>query len=236
MYVGCYYILKSHGASIEVLALCKFDVRNAGESCYVIVQFIEVGRAQDEAKIRLSDRMAALVKSKRGIKSVLAATWVSEFLDALEFAALYAYNYLTASSFYFGESDLSLLDCGIPSKHLPVMFQLTILQVNRLILLEEDCVKAEMESAKASVDSTTLQLHSLMYEKSHYKKAVKACSDFRSNYPDIELVSEEEFFCDASEDIKVSVASNDAHSLMLKRLNFELFQVSLHFKSVFTMQ
>lgn len=74
MYIGRYYILKSHGASIEVLALCKFDVRNAGESCYVIVQFIEVGRAQDEAKIRLSDRMAALVKSKRGIKSVLAAT------------------------------------------------------------------------------------------------------------------------------------------------------------------
>ncbi|PKI50631.1 hypothetical protein CRG98_028943 [Punica granatum] len=100
----------------------------------------------------------------------------------------------------------------------------TLRQVNRTILLEEDRVKAETERAKAPVDFTTLQLHNLMYEKSHYIKAIKACKDFKSKYPDIELVPEEEFFRDAPEDIKGSVESNDAHSLMLKRLNFELFQ------------
>lgn len=100
------------------------------------------------------------------------------------------------------------------------------LQANRTILLEEDRVKAETERAKAPVDFTTLQLHNLMYEKNHYVKAIKACKDFKSKYPDIELVPEEEFFRDAPEDIKGTVMSNDsAHNLMLKRLNYELHQV-----------
>ncbi|KAJ1397384.1 THO complex, subunit 5 [Sesbania bispinosa] len=100
-----------------------------------------------------------------------------------------------------------------------------IRQANRAILLEEDRVKMETERAKAPVDFTTLQLHNLMYEKSHYLKAIKACKDFKSKYPDIDLVPEEEFFHDAPQDIKDSVLSNDsAHNLMLKRLNFELFQ------------
>lgn len=93
-------------------------------------------------------------------------------------------------------------------------------------MLEEDRVKAETENAKAPVDFTTLQLHNLMYEKGHYIKAIKACKDFKSKYPDIELVPEEEFFRDASEDIQNSVLSKDtAHNLMLKRLEFELYQV-----------
>ncbi|KAI7735044.1 hypothetical protein M8C21_017148 [Ambrosia artemisiifolia] len=98
-------------------------------------------------------------------------------------------------------------------------------KANRSILLEEDLVKAETEHAKAPVDFTTLQLHNLMYEKNHYVKAIKACKDFKSKYPDIELVPEEEFYKDAPEEIKNSVQSNDsAHNLMLKRLNFELYQ------------
>lgn len=99
-------------------------------------------------------------------------------------------------------------------------------QVNRLILLEEDRVKAETESAKAPVDFATLQLHNLLYEKNHYLKAIKACKDFRSKYPDIELVPEEEFVRDAPDDIRGGVLSSDgAHDLMLKRLNYELHQV-----------
>ncbi|XP_031119126.1 THO complex subunit 5B-like [Ipomoea triloba] len=101
----------------------------------------------------------------------------------------------------------------------------TLRQANRSILLEEDRIKAETERAKAPVDFTTLQLHNLMYEKSHYLKAIKACKDFKSKYPDIELVPEEEFFRDAPEEIKSSVMSNDStHNLMLQRLNFELHQ------------
>ncbi|XP_061344717.1 THO complex subunit 5B isoform X2 [Gastrolobium bilobum] len=101
----------------------------------------------------------------------------------------------------------------------------TLRQVNRCILVEEEFVKTETERAKAPLDFTTQQLHNLMYEKSHYVKAVKACNDFKSKCPEIELVNEEEFFRDVPQHIKGSVLSNhSAHNLMLKRLNFELFQ------------
>lgn len=100
------------------------------------------------------------------------------------------------------------------------------MQANRNILTEEDRMKAETERAKAPVDSTTLQLHNLLYEKSHYLKAIKACKDFKSKYPDIQLVTEAEFFSQAPEEFKGTAVSNDtAHNLMLKRLNYELFQV-----------
>lgn len=102
---------------------------------------------------------------------------------------------------------------------------LTLRQVNRSILLEEERARAETERAKVPLEFTTQQLQNLMYEKSHYLKAIKACKDFKSKYPDIELVSEDEFFRDAPQDMKDSVLSNhDEHNLVLKRLNFELFR------------
>ncbi|KAJ3695901.1 hypothetical protein LUZ60_001278 [Juncus effusus] len=102
---------------------------------------------------------------------------------------------------------------------------ITLRQVNRAILLEEDKVKSETERAKAPVDFTTLQLHNLMYEKNHYLNAIKACKDFHSKFPEIDLVPESDFFANAPESIKgKSLASDPSHDLMLKRLNFELFQ------------
>ncbi|MED6199102.1 THO complex subunit 5B [Stylosanthes scabra] len=60
-----------------------------------------------------------------------------------------------------------------------------------------------------------LHLYNLMYEKSYYVKAIKACKDFKSKYPDIDLVPQEQFFRDAPKDIKDSILSNDvAHNLM----------------------
>ncbi|PKU79903.1 hypothetical protein MA16_Dca012091 [Dendrobium catenatum] len=110
------------------------------------------------------------------------------------------------------------------STQMSILF-ITLRQLNRTILVEEDRIKAETESAKAPVDFTTLQLHNLMYEKNHYLKAINTCRDFRSKYSDIELVPEEEFLKNAPEDIKEKVLASDAaHDLMLKRFNYELFQ------------
>lgn len=94
-------------------------------------------------------------------------------------------------------------------------------------MLEEDSVKAETEHAKASVELATLQLQSLLYEKNHQIKAIKACKDLDTKYPDIELVPQEEFFRDAPAEIKDSLISKDSEqNLMLKRLNFEMYQVT----------
>ncbi|XP_006307420.2 THO complex subunit 5A [Capsella rubella] len=98
-------------------------------------------------------------------------------------------------------------------------------QANRAILIEEEKLKTETELAKSPVDFTTLELHNLMYEKSHYLKANKASRDFKSRYPNIDLISEQDFFNEAPEAIKSQTLSNDtSHDLMLKRLNFELHQ------------
>ncbi|GAA0144374.1 hypothetical protein LIER_04840 [Lithospermum erythrorhizon] len=43
-----------------------------------------------------------------------------------------------------------------------------------------------------------------MYENNQYVKAIKACKDFKSKYPDIEIVPEDEFLRDAPEEIKTS--------------------------------
>ncbi|CAH2035784.1 unnamed protein product [Thlaspi arvense] len=98
-------------------------------------------------------------------------------------------------------------------------------QANRAILTEEEKVKSETELAKSPVDFTALQLHNLMYEKSHYVKANKSSREFKSRYPNIDLISEQDFLRDAPEAIKSQTLSNDSsHDLMLKRLNFELHQ------------
>ncbi|KAG8072530.1 hypothetical protein GUJ93_ZPchr0006g45285 [Zizania palustris] len=102
---------------------------------------------------------------------------------------------------------------------------ITLRQANREILMEEDRVKGETEAAKAPVDSTTLLLHNLLYEKNHYVKAIRTCLDFQTKYPGIELVPEEEFHRAAPADIRdKTLASDSSHDLMLKRLNFELVQ------------
>ncbi|MED6107103.1 hypothetical protein PIB30_010824 [Stylosanthes scabra] len=126
---------------------------------------------------------------------------------------------------------LSIKRDGKPKSLLRELFSQMLLefinlrQINRSILVKEERVKSETENAKVLLESTTLHLHNLMYEKSHYVKAIKACKELTSKYPDIELVSEEEFFRDAPEEVKGSVLSNhSAHDMMLKRLNFELSQ------------
>lgn len=100
------------------------------------------------------------------------------------------------------------------------------MQENREILQEEDKIKLETEAAKAPIDQITLQLHNLLYEKNHYVKAIKTCKDFRSKYPDIDLVPEETFFQSAPQELQSDPAlRDDSHKLMIQRLKFELYQV-----------
>lgn len=102
---------------------------------------------------------------------------------------------------------------------------LNLRQINRIILQDEDRIKQETEAAKLPVDYTTLQLNNLLYQKNHYLKAINACKDFKSKYPDIELVPEEDFYRDAPEEFKKDPAlKEDSHKQMLERLNFELYQ------------
>ncbi|CAF2053916.1 BnaC06g00430D [Brassica napus] len=92
-------------------------------------------------------------------------------------------------------------------------------QANRAILMEEERVRRE-----SPMDFTALELHNLTYEKSHYLKATRSSREFKSKYPDIDLISEQDLFRDAPEAIKPQNDTCHDHDLMLKRLNFELHQ------------
>lgn len=95
-----------------------------------------------------------------------------------------------------------------------------------MIMEEEEHAKVATEAMKGPVDHTTLQLHNLRYEKNYYLRAIKTAKEFRSKYPADVLVSEDEFFEDAPEELRADpVLREDPHKLMLQRLNFELYQV-----------
>ncbi|CAN4092697.1 unnamed protein product [Withania somnifera] len=103
--------------------------------------------------------------------------------------------------------------------------------LRQINLARRGSCEGETERAKAPVDFTTLQLHNLMYEKSHYMKAIKACKDFRSKYPDTELVPEEEFFRDAPEEIKTLTEKKALQETIANRKKF-LSSLPSHLKSL----
>ncbi|KAM7278430.1 hypothetical protein ACFE04_005564 [Oxalis oulophora] len=88
---------------------------------------------------------------------------------------------------------------------------ITLRQANRSIMIEEQKAISDTQTAKSLVDVSTLQLHTFIYEKKHYRRAINACQLFPSNYPDIEHQS-------------ATVSSNDYHRLMMESLNYELRQ------------
>ena len=120
---------------------------------------------------------------------------------------------------------------GVTSEMRKAMTEVSVLLVelrllNRTILRNEDKVKTETEAAKGPVDSITLRLHNYLYEMNHYRKAIEANEDYRSKYPDLELVSEEDFFQNAPASLSEDpVLRSDPRKLYLKRLEYELHQV-----------
>ncbi|XP_053206363.1 THO complex subunit 5 homolog [Panonychus citri] len=78
---------------------------------------------------------------------------------------------------------------------------------------------------KAKVDSFHLQLQNLMYEVLHLQKEIKKCHELKSRDESIELVSLEEFYREAPEEITQPIIdSQDSHRCTLARLEWELQQ------------
>ena len=68
-------------------------------------------------------------------------------------------------------------------------------EFHRSICEDTDALKDTTADAKAHLDQSSLQLESLLYERSHYEKEIRACAAFRSAYTDeqLELLSTEEY-------------------------------------------
>lgn len=98
-------------------------------------------------------------------------------------------------------------------------------KLNRLDKVRIRAGRDELHKEKLTVDSNKLQLQNLLYEADHLRKEVQRCYEFKSQDEDIELVSLEEFYERAPEDIaRPDVTKEDEHARRLARLEWELQQ------------
>lgn len=105
---------------------------------------------------------------------------------------------------------------------------LLIMRLKKLNRLDKHQWKKSRDAVndyKQKVDALNLQYQNLLYEVTHLQKEVTKCLEFRSKDEEIELVSVEEFYRDAPENIsRPEITKNDPHELTMARLLWELEQ------------
>ncbi|XP_029961349.1 THO complex subunit 5 homolog isoform X1 [Salarias fasciatus] len=98
-------------------------------------------------------------------------------------------------------------------------------KLNRLAHMRLKRGRDQTHEAKQRVDVLHLQLQNLLYEVMHLQKEISKCLEFKSKHEEIDLVSEEEFYEEAPQDIsRPHLTKNDPHQLTLARLDWELEQ------------
>uniref|UniRef100_A0A3B5BCF1 THO complex 5 n=1 Tax=Stegastes partitus TaxID=144197 RepID=A0A3B5BCF1_9TELE len=98
-------------------------------------------------------------------------------------------------------------------------------KLNRLAHMRLKRGRDQTHEAKQRVDVLHLQLQNLLYEVMHLQKEISKCLEFKSKHEEIDLVSEEEFYQEAPQEIsRPPLTKNDPHQLTLARLDWELEQ------------
>ncbi|XP_006640358.1 THO complex subunit 5 homolog [Lepisosteus oculatus] len=102
---------------------------------------------------------------------------------------------------------------------------MTLKKLNRLAHMRLKKARDQTHEAKQRVDALHLQLQNLLYEVMHLQKEISKCLEFKSKHEEIELVSVEEFFKEAPQEIsRPNLTREDPHQLTLARLDWELEQ------------
>ncbi|XP_068096381.1 THO complex subunit 5 homolog isoform X3 [Hyperolius riggenbachi] len=102
---------------------------------------------------------------------------------------------------------------------------MTLKKLNRLAHIRLKKSRDQTHEAKQKVDAYHLQLQNLLYEVMHLQKEITKCLEFKSKHEEIELVSVEEFYKDAPDEIsKAESTKSDPHQQTLARLDWELEQ------------
>ncbi|KAG7244006.1 hypothetical protein INR49_006167 [Caranx melampygus] len=98
-------------------------------------------------------------------------------------------------------------------------------KLNRLAHMRLKRGRDQTHEAKQKVDVLHLQLQNLLYEVMHLQKEISKCLEFKSKHEEIDLVSEDEFYQEAPQEIsRPQHTKNDPHQLTLARLDWELEQ------------
>ncbi|KAM9810668.1 THO complex subunit 5 homolog [Neosynchiropus ocellatus] len=105
------------------------------------------------------------------------------------------------------------------------IYFMNLKKLNRLAHMRLKRGRDQTYEAKQKVDVLHLQLQNLLYEVMHLQKEISKCLEFKSKHEDIDLVSVEEFYQEAPEEIsKPHLTKADSHQLTLARLDWELEQ------------
>ncbi|KAM3610259.1 uncharacterized protein V6R79_001498 [Siganus canaliculatus] len=98
-------------------------------------------------------------------------------------------------------------------------------KLNRLAHMRLKKGRDQTHEAKQRVDVLHLQLQNLLYEVLHLQKEISKCLEFKSKHEEIDLVTEEEFYDEAPQEIsRPNLTKSDPHQLTLARLDWELEQ------------
>lgn len=98
-------------------------------------------------------------------------------------------------------------------------------KLNRLAHIRCKKVRESTNEGKLQIDQYHLQLQNLLYEAFHLQKEITKCLEFKSKDEEVELVSVEEFYESAPEEIsKPQSTMDDPHQQTLARLDWELEQ------------
>lgn len=105
------------------------------------------------------------------------------------------------------------------------MYFILLKKLNRLEKYRTAEGRNQLQKEKVRVDSNRLHLQNLLYEASHLRREIENCKMFKSQDEDIDLVSEEEFYRTALQNIsRPEKTKIDNHAKRLAQLQWELHQ------------
>ena len=111
----------------------------------------------------------------------------------------------------------SLVEEALPLP--PMLVELRAANRQQRLELEES--KKRTAACRDEVNAATLRLHNFLYEKTHYRKEIFSCTQFRSRHEDLDLMPLEEYL-QVEDPAVLDQCGDDEHLLMLARLRFEL--------------
>lgn len=97
-------------------------------------------------------------------------------------------------------------------------------KLNRLSQMRVNKSRVRTHEEKLKIDEHHLELQNLLYEISHLKKEINTCLEFRSLDENINLVSLDEFYAKAPQEIKNPDVITNEHKLKLAQLDWELIE------------
>ena len=93
---------------------------------------------------------------------------------------------------------------------------------NRVAYAAQAAARAQVRTARDEVDAAARELQHLVYERTQLEAQIDACAALDTVYEEVPLRPMDEFLAHAPEESRAPAVTEDAHELLVHRLQFEL--------------